>query len=217
MPFVYQNQTTIEKTPNYFSSEFAAKRVYDLNPKMKLIIIIRNPIIRAISHFAHDLKYRWNQDLIKVLNSYNATGTLFETIVLDEVGELRMPLHYFITYGIYVNNFKKWLKYFPQQQFHFVNGENFIKNPFEEMKEVENFLNLKPFIERNHFIFNATKGFYCLNINLNTSKILCMNENKGRSHPKIEQWVINKLNEFYKPYSLELFKMLNQEPFWDIF
>lgn len=49
MPFTTKDQLTIEKSPAYFVSKQVPKRVYDLNPKMKLILVVRNPITRAIS------------------------------------------------------------------------------------------------------------------------------------------------------------------------
>ena len=153
--------------------------------------------------------------LIKTLTDFNSTSTLFETIVLDELGELKFPVHYYINYSLYVENYKIWLKYFHENQFLFVNGESFISNPYKELKKVENFLNLKPFIERKHFVFNSEKGFHCLN-NYENRSVKCMNENKGRKHPFIKPFIIEKLRKFYKPYSLELFKMLNLEPFWKI-
>ena len=216
MPFVNANQITIEKTPNYFSSMAAAKRIHDFNPKIKLIVMIRDPIIRSISHFTHDLKYRWNQELvykIKTLIKFNSTSTLFEALVLDEFGDMKIPTHYYINYSLYVENFKIWLQYFDKEQFLFVDGENFKSNPYKELKKVEKFLNLKPFIEKNHFIFNSHKGFYCLNQNIS---VKCMDENKGRKHPFIHPSSIEKLRKFYEPYSLELFKILNLKPFWSI-
>ena len=39
---------------------------------------------------------------------------------------------------------------------------------------------------------------------------------KGREHPILSKYTLKKLKEFYKPYSLELFNMINEEPFWKI-
>jgi hypothetical protein len=44
-----------------------------------------------------------------------------------------------------------------------LNGENFIKNPYDEVIKIENFLNLKKFIEKKHFVFGKNKGYFCLN------------------------------------------------------
>jgi hypothetical protein len=48
MPFVYLNQTVFEKSTAYFFKEKCPKRVFDYNPKTKLIVIVRDPILRGI-------------------------------------------------------------------------------------------------------------------------------------------------------------------------
>ena len=40
---------------------------------------------------------------------------------------------------------------FPKEQILILNGENFVLNPYEEVKKVEEFLNLKNFFQKNHF------------------------------------------------------------------
>uniref|UniRef100_A0AC34GIQ5 Sulfotransferase domain-containing protein n=1 Tax=Panagrolaimus sp. ES5 TaxID=591445 RepID=A0AC34GIQ5_9BILA len=51
MPFSHPGQLTIEKTPAYFASSITPSRVYQLNKNMKLILILRDPVIRTISDF----------------------------------------------------------------------------------------------------------------------------------------------------------------------
>uniref|UniRef100_A0A914PI17 Sulfotransferase domain-containing protein n=1 Tax=Panagrolaimus davidi TaxID=227884 RepID=A0A914PI17_9BILA len=51
MPFSHSGQLTIEKTPAYFASSITPSRVYQLNKNMKIIIILRDPVIRTISDF----------------------------------------------------------------------------------------------------------------------------------------------------------------------
>lgn len=49
MPLTTKNEITLEKSPAYFISKSVPERVYKMNPKMKLIVVVRNPITRAIS------------------------------------------------------------------------------------------------------------------------------------------------------------------------
>uniref|UniRef100_A0A915DUF3 Sulfotransferase domain-containing protein n=1 Tax=Ditylenchus dipsaci TaxID=166011 RepID=A0A915DUF3_9BILA len=51
MPESTPQQVVIEKTPAYFISPEAPERVHSLNAKMKLILIVRDPVIRLISDF----------------------------------------------------------------------------------------------------------------------------------------------------------------------
>jgi hypothetical protein len=49
MPFTTKDQLTIEKSPAYFVSRQVPERVHKLNPHMKLLLVVRNPVVRAIS------------------------------------------------------------------------------------------------------------------------------------------------------------------------
>ena len=213
MPFSRKDQLTMEKSPYYLTSEQAPKRISKVNPKMKFIIMIRDPVKRAVSQFIHDL------DKLIITNFKNKTYKNFERYftesILDKYGNIRnSPKPYLVTHGMYVIHYKRWLKYFPKEQFLIVNGENFIKNPYEEVKKAEKFLNLKPYIEKSHFIYDTKKRFFCMNKNQEKNKTECMGSDKGRQHPNISDSVLQKLNHFYKPFSQELFKFIKQKPFW---
>ena len=53
-----------EKTPSYINFKKAIDRIHDYNPNIKLIIILRDPISRAWSHFNMNL----NKDNINTEN-----------------------------------------------------------------------------------------------------------------------------------------------------
>ena len=55
MPFSREDQLTMEKSPYYLTSKKAPVRLLNINPKMKFIIMIREPVKRAVSQFTHDL------------------------------------------------------------------------------------------------------------------------------------------------------------------
>ena len=67
-----------------------------------------------------------------------------------------------IKIGIYHNYVTRWLKYFRKDQMLFLNGDLLITDPYKSLKNVENFLNLKPFFQKKHFFYNAKKGFPCM-------------------------------------------------------
>lgn len=62
MPFSFEGQVTIEKTPNYFVDWEVPERVYNLNSSIRLVLVVRNPIDRAISDYVQ-LKVRLDEHL----------------------------------------------------------------------------------------------------------------------------------------------------------
>jgi hypothetical protein len=214
MPFVKKNQITMEKSPYYLTSKPAASRIFKVNPKMKFIIMVREPVKRAVSQFTHDLEKIKRKYFRK--KKYSNVDKYLSELIFHPNETVKRPAHYIVAHGMYSLHFKEWLKYFPKEQFLIVNGENFIKNPYEEVKKAEKFLNLKPYIQKDHFIYDKKKGFFCMNKKQQKNKTECMGLDKGRKHPNISESILRKLNEFYKPYSKEFFKLINQNPFWKI-
>jgi len=58
MPYSNPYQITIEKTPAYLVDSNAPLRVYKFNPKIKLVVIVRDPVVRAVSHYVHAKLWR---------------------------------------------------------------------------------------------------------------------------------------------------------------
>ena len=56
MSFSFPDQITIEKSPTYFIHKSAPKDVYEMNPNMKLIVLLREPVSRAVSDYAQDIR-----------------------------------------------------------------------------------------------------------------------------------------------------------------
>jgi [heparan sulfate]-glucosamine 3-sulfotransferase 5 len=102
MPFAFRNQITLEKSPAVFKNA-DPKHVYDMNPNIKLIIIIRDPTTRAISQFAHFLTTRNKVEYNP--NKYDSISKCFEDLIFNnKTGKVNN--HSFITAGMYVKHYK---------------------------------------------------------------------------------------------------------------
>ena len=49
-------QLAADFSPNYLHSPLALKRIKDLNPNAKIVIVLRNPIERMVSHIMHSIR-----------------------------------------------------------------------------------------------------------------------------------------------------------------
>lgn len=138
--------------------------------------------------------------------------------------------------GMYSNYLERWRALFPMNQFHFVDGENLISNPYEELNKLELFLGLKSVIRKEDFVFNAKKGFFCLVSGLDRPQDLvtqyhnaglgakqarpdfgtpnCLSRSKGRRHVKVKKELLEELKKFYEPYNEYLYSLVGHNFNW---
>ena len=195
-----EGQITIEKSPQYFAARYVPERIHAMNSSVKLIIIVREPIKRAISHYTHvvDIKPGRYPDS-------------FEETIMNPLGKIDQE-HEAIFMSLYSIQMKRWLEYFKMDQIHIVNGDNFKVNPTEELNKLEDFLGLRHYITQDFFTYNLEKGFFCLNISGGAKG--CMALGKGRQHPEIDPDVIEQLKQFFKPHNEEFFDIIGQTFDW---
>ncbi|XP_069510650.1 heparan sulfate glucosamine 3-O-sulfotransferase 3B1-like [Ambystoma mexicanum] len=203
MPRTLDGQITMEKTPSYFVTKEAPARISAMAKDAKLIVVVRDPVTRAISDYTQTLSKRPDIPTFENLTFKNRTTGLIDTSWSA------------IQIGIYAKHLENWLQYFPMSQILFVSGERLITDPSGELGRVQDFLGLKRIITDKHFYFNKTKGFPCLKKAEGSSKPHCLGKTKGRTHPNIDPEVVQRLREFYRPFNLKFYQMTGHNFGWD--
>lgn len=203
MPPTIEGQITIEKTPRYFVTPEVPARISNVSKYIKLIVVVRDPVIRAISDFTQGSSKDPNLTETFAEKAFHQNGT----------GSVHKNWSAIKT-GIYIKHIKYWLNYFSITQMHFVSGENLISNPAQEVQDVTDFLNLKRVISNKHFYFNETKGFPCLKKHEKGSETKCFDRSKGRPHPYVDKNLIQKLKLFFKPYNEEFYSLVGKDFGW---
>ncbi|XP_028914043.1 heparan sulfate glucosamine 3-O-sulfotransferase 4 [Ornithorhynchus anatinus] len=203
MPKTLEGQITMEKTPSYFVTNEAPKRIHSMAKDTKLIVVVRNPVTRAISDYTQTLSKKPEIPTFEVLAFKNRTLGLIDA----SWSAIRI--------GIYALHLENWLQYFPLSQILFVSGERLIIDPAGEMAKVQDFLGLRRVVTEKHFYFNKTKGFPCLKKPEDSSAPRCLGKSKGRTHPQIDPDVIHRLRKFYKPFNVMFYQMTGQDFQWE--
>lgn len=201
MPYSLQSQITIEKTPSYFFTPAVPHRIANMSSDVKLILVVRNPVTRAISDYVQTASKK--KDYISFDKLVFANGT-------DNIDTSLSA----IKLGIYCNYLKLWLRHFPLRQIHIVDGESLITNTAPEMSKVEAFLELQPIISEKHFYFNQTKGFPCIKKSEGNPNPHCLGKTKGRRHPEIHPNTETRLKKLYEPFNNEFFQLIGKNFSW---
>lgn len=127
-----------ESTPIYMYWNEAPKRIFEYNPKMKIIIILRNPIDRAYSH--------WNME-----RSRNADNLSFRDAITTEKERCREALPYphrvfsYVDRGHYLYQLQRIWEYFPKERVLILKHEDLKQNPNYTLNQVSKFLGTAQF------------------------------------------------------------------------
>ncbi|KAI6240091.1 Sulfotransfer-1 domain-containing protein [Aphelenchoides fujianensis] len=186
MPFTTDEQITIEKSPAYFVSKFVPQRVHKMNPHMKLIVVVRNPITRAISDYTQSVTRRKRSVPFEPLNTFEemsqcstAENSTKNPKCVNGInsswGAVRI--------GVYHRYLRNWLRFFPISQFLFVDGERLIRNPAVEIRRAEHFLGIPSVVKDEDFVIDSVKKFPCVR-RKGFKTPHCLGKSKGPSTPR---------------------------------
>lgn len=200
MPFTLPGQLTLEKTPGYFASPLVPARVWDTNPAVRLLLIVRDPAERLVSDYTQVLHNRLTQH-----KPYQP----LERLLLRR-GRID-PAYKALQRSLYHQHLARWLEVFPRAQIHVVDGDALIRDPFPELRKAEEFLELPPRIDPGNFYFNSTKGFYCL---LTAGHDKCLDESKGRPHAPLSAAALKQLCRFFRKPNKMFFEMVGRSFSW---
>jgi hypothetical protein len=124
-------------TPSYMYYEPAAERIWKYNPKIKLLILLRNPIERAFAH--------WNMQRFKSrepLDFFDAVREEQSRIAGAPPAEARRFAY--VDRGFYARQLERLFKFFPREQLKVVKFEEFSEKQRETLATIFSFLGLQP-------------------------------------------------------------------------
>jgi len=185
-PFRKQKEAGV----NYITGEASAETftqaypwlVKKISPDIKLILLLRNPTQRFISHYKMNMRFA--QEGRKQHQQLSLNDFITKQIDNFKNGDDKNVL----AQGIYVDHLNKWLKSFNEDQL-YIGKTDSLANPVSAQKELNNifrFLDLNEFdLNENWERFNASKS----KLNSTDEKI--------------------RLQQFYQPYNLLLAQQFN--------
>ena len=176
---------TGEASPSYFDSREAPERLYSLFPEAKLIVLLRNPVDRAISQFYRLIDLNWE-------------ARSLDRVISDEIERLNQNPEYiigeepgnYLARGRYIEFIKNWRTFFPPEQLLVLKSEDFYAGVAATVKQVLEFLDL-PEYQLSEYP-NANPGSY------------------QPIDPSVRDW----LRDYFRPYNQQLEEYLARKLDW---
>ena len=213
MRFSSPFQLTMTENPSFFHSHLSLIFKSYLSSSVKFFVILRDPVDRAISEYLHCVAHS-NAPKDRPFDMIYKTVRIretFEKTILEPGGDIVISKLTWL--GLYIIHINKFLKVYQKDQFMFIDGDVFAKDPYPTMLKVEEFLGLPKFYKRSHFVKSKTKGFFCAQVP-ERPDFGCMIPSKGRPHPNVSEDVLRKLQDFYRPYNKALSDQLGLNFSW---
>lgn len=136
-----------EASPNYIFSPVVAKRMATTVPDAKIVVLLRDPVERAISHYFHELRRgRETEDI-------ETAFALEEERISPAItqGNFKDPKFINLSYqlrGDYADQLERLFAYYPRAQVQVLEAERFFENPVAVMREVLDFVMMDDFPHR---------------------------------------------------------------------
>lgn len=149
---------TGEASPGYFCNTVQSK-VKETFPNLKPIVILRNPVDRAISHYYHNVKYGLEMRPFEeaIARELEVMNNLADPALIGETANWSKEQGYLFT-GLYVYFLQKWMSVFPKERFLIIKSEDLYLHPQPIMEQTFEFLEL-PYYQNIDYI-NYLQGSY---------------------------------------------------------
>lgn len=183
-----------EASPTYLFYPVVPSRMKKILTNVKLIVILRNPVDRAYSHYHMNLRHN-NEPFSfeKAIEIEKNQLDVERERLLKDPDFVPSPYrtHLYLARGIYADQLENWFRYYSREKFLILATEDFHNNPQQILDQVFDFLEIAPFQIEN--LRNLNVGNY-KKMNKNTRRLLI---------------------EYFKPHNRRLSELLRRSFDWD--
>lgn len=136
-------------TPSYIMDRNARFLIREwLGTNLQFIVILRNPVLRAYSHYCHARKNwlpgsKWVEQMgypVENLSFSEAIEQEYERMVFDPYHSRHLS---YFSKGLYFSQLTRWFELYDRDQFTILIFENLVKNPAKELSKLEELLGLR--------------------------------------------------------------------------
>jgi hypothetical protein len=185
---------TGEATPYYLCHPHAPLRAFQVVPKALLIVLLRDPVERAYSHYHHEV--RMGAETLSFEDALDKEDERLqhETQKMVENEQYRSFNHQHFSYlsrGIYLEQIQAWRKHFSPESMLILTSEGFYSEPSKAINQVTDQLGLSGWQLKDTKKYNSSP------------------------YPEMDARTRKRLVEYYQPYNEKLFEYLNMDLGWE--
>lgn len=157
-PLRRKGKITCEKSPYYLYHPLVAERVAKYDKNIRLIVVLRDPVQRAYSHYQMMKRRGWESRPFRVAAEEEMKRVESEHARLAK-GEINFSIVHqrfsYVARGRYVEQLDVWTKIFPRKQIYITTSERFARETHAVSLEIFDFLGLRPFVMKETKRYNT--------------------------------------------------------------
>jgi len=185
---------TGEASPDYLFYPYAPKRIAQILPDVKIIVILRNPVDRAYSHYHHEFS-GGNETL-----SFEEAIRIRDKELEPEIRKMNQDENYcsssfqrhsYLSRGVYWKQLQHWFQFFSKEQFLIICSESYFRDPVQEYQKITRFLGLP-----DHTLKKFRKA------------------HTGKYKNNMSKEMMSYLRKFYKNHNEKLYECLGTSFTW---
>ncbi len=187
------NQHAFESTPGYIFYPSTVERIFTCNSKMKIIMLLRNPTERAISHYFYISERHYEQPpIIKDVLVAEKSISEYQHCHRNDSPFPFPMMETLLRRGLYAQQIKRFLSYFPQEQILILNSEDLLSQTRQTVRQVFEFVGVDEEFEVKDIAPHNTTS------------------NKVAVDPEVRQY----LDHYFLPHNEELYQLIGRNFGW---
>ena len=139
--FPYQKENLLygEASPDYFDHPIVPKRMAETLSNVKLIILLRNPITRAFSHY--QMMKRLGLEKLPFREALNAEEMRISSFLTNpETYDINFERYAYLHKGLYAQHLANWFKHYDKENILLLKSEDYFENPAPSYEKTLGFL-----------------------------------------------------------------------------
>jgi hypothetical protein len=192
-PQTTRPKITGEASPCYLFHPAVARRVATTVPQAKIILMLRNPVDRAYSHYHHEVRLGFETaSFAEAIQQESVRLQGERTKLINNKHYTSDPyMHYsYLRRGIYVEQLRTWFDAFQPEQILVLKSEDFFSDTAAVMRRVYDFLDVPEVVST------------------------APDRHKSFKYPKMDVDLRRQLSQYFEPYNQQLYTFLDTDFCW---
>ena len=147
-PMTSAGQQTFDATPYYLFHPAVPQRAAQLLPDAKFVVLLRDPVSRAYSHYRHTVNLGFEKlDFEAAIDAQDARLAEAERLGLATAAGMRMHRSFsYVRRGIYLPQLQRWFDAVGRDRVKVIKSEDFFRSPQEVFTGLLDFLGLPDYV-----------------------------------------------------------------------